>query len=98
MSVVAWCEALNMVPEEWRTEFCRFVEDGDASEHFIAFLQQDAACRRACEIVLRADQQMARVISMAIEDAPYEPPDTLLGQPSQLSVQQHEQGMQHGLK
>ncbi len=61
----AWCKAFNLVPEEWRTEFVRFVEEGEANAGFIAFLNADEGCRKACEIVLRADTDMERLIAMA---------------------------------
>ena len=63
----AWCEALKLVPARWRGEFCRFIEEGEAGDEFLAFLEQDAGCRRACEMVLRADDEMARLIRAAAE-------------------------------
>ncbi len=64
---VSWCAAMKLVPEEWRMEFCRFIEDGDASAEFIVFLEQDRQCRRACEMVLRADVEMAQLIGYVVE-------------------------------
>lgn len=60
-----WCESLKLVPAKWRGEFCRFVEEGEASDEFLAFLQQDVDCRRACEIVFRSDEELGRIIKAA---------------------------------
>ena len=60
------CEALRLVPAEWRGEFCKFMEDGEASGPFLAFLEQDEACRRACEMVLRSDRPTARATAAAM--------------------------------
>jgi hypothetical protein len=68
MSPVAWCAAMKLVPEEWRTEFCRFIEEGEASDGFILFLEQDEGCRKACEIVLRADREMTRIVALAVDE------------------------------
>lgn len=52
----AYCEALRLVPVEWRGEFTRFLEEGEAGPAFLAFLEESEDCRRACEMVLRADE------------------------------------------
>jgi hypothetical protein len=59
----SWQEALKLVPPCWRIEFARFLEEGEASDKFLAFLGQDADCRQACELVLRADEQMRLLVS-----------------------------------
>jgi hypothetical protein len=64
--VASWCAAMKLVPEPWRMDFCRFIEEGEASDEFIAFLEQDQQCRNACEMVLRADQEMVQVIADAV--------------------------------
>jgi hypothetical protein len=61
------CEALRAVPAQWRADFCRFVEGDEVSDGFLAFLEQDEACRRACEAVLRSDQETARLLAAAAE-------------------------------
>ena len=43
-------EALtNRVPPEWRSEFKRFVQSGDASKEFFDFLDSDPTCQQAVE-------------------------------------------------
>ena len=59
----SWCAALKLVPARWRADFTQFIEDGEASEGFLDFLAQDADCRQACEMVLRADQDMAWLLA-----------------------------------
>jgi hypothetical protein len=65
--VDSMCEALKLVPAQWRAEFVRFIEEGECSQGFRRFLEQNADCRRACELVLRADHVTARLIKEAIE-------------------------------
>jgi hypothetical protein len=67
ISPVSWCKALKLVAEEWRTEFCRFIEQGEASAEFMFFLEHDEKCRQACERILRADRGMAQAIAIAVE-------------------------------
>ena len=64
------CEVLKLVPAHWRGDFCQFVEEGEASKDFMEFLEQDSDCRRACEMVLRADRLTARLIAAAAKLAP----------------------------
>lgn len=59
------CEALKYVPVEWRADFVRFTEDGEASDQFLAFLEQSADVRRACELVLDADRKTTRLFQRA---------------------------------
>jgi hypothetical protein len=58
-----WHQALKLVPARWRIDFVRFLEEGEANDDFLAFLVEDANCRQACELVLRADQEMAIIIA-----------------------------------
>jgi hypothetical protein len=58
-----WCEALELVPMQWQADFIRFIEDGEASGEFFAFLESDAECRRACEMAFRADHAILRLIN-----------------------------------
>lgn len=59
------CEALKYVPVQWRADFVRFTEDGEASDQFLAFLEQSADVRRACEMVLDADFKTTRLLQRA---------------------------------
>jgi hypothetical protein len=65
-----FCEALKLVPRQWRGEFTRFVDEGEASAEFLAYLDQDGDCRQACEMVFRADNFTAEVLAAA--DSPAE--------------------------
>ena len=42
-------EWLDLVHPEWRLEFETFVETGEASEEFLAYLDRDPACQKAVE-------------------------------------------------
>lgn len=42
-------ELVNLVQAEWREEFRRFIETGDASESFLAFLDTDVQCQKLIE-------------------------------------------------
>jgi hypothetical protein len=61
------CEALKLVPAQWRADFVKFVEDGEGSDKFLAFLEENADCRRACEQVLRADRAVLPILDLAME-------------------------------
>ena len=65
----AWCAAMKVVPSRWRVEFCRFMERGEASEEFLAFLEQDVRCQEACELILRSDQAFSRALAPDLEEA-----------------------------
>lgn len=62
-----WCDALRLVPARWRAAFCQFIDEGEASEDFLAYLAADENCRQACEIVLRADKEMTAVFAAIAE-------------------------------
>ena len=64
----SWCEVMKLVPACWRADFCRFIEEGEASDRFLAFLEEDERCRRACEMVLRADEAMVRLLAEAVPE------------------------------
>lgn len=53
--LVAWREALNRIPSKWIAEFTSLVEDGQASDEFLAFFEANVDCQRAFEQVLRSD-------------------------------------------
>lgn len=56
-----YCEALKLVPREWRGEFTRFVDEGEASAEFLAYLDTSDDCQQAIETVLRADADTAAI-------------------------------------
>ena len=58
-----WCEAFKLVPRHLRMEFMRFIEEGEASEDFLSLLGSSPEYRQACELVFRADTDMAAVIA-----------------------------------
>jgi len=64
-----WREALAAVPPRWHAEFGRFVREGEAGPGFLAFLEADEACRRACETLLRRDA-LGRLLESAKGDNP----------------------------
>ena len=61
----AWFDAMLMVPPEWRAEFCRFAETGEASEEFLAFAGGNDQCRQALEKSLRGDTAIAAFVKIA---------------------------------
>ena len=48
-------EALKKIPQEWHAEFITFIDTGEASKEFLAYLENSKECSDACEMVLRAD-------------------------------------------
>ncbi len=50
-------ECLALVDKKWAKEFVSFVESGDASDEFFAFLDSNADCQRAVDMVLRNESQ-----------------------------------------
>jgi hypothetical protein len=42
-------ELLHLVDSRWHGDFVRFIETGDASEEFLAFMDRDPDCQRAVE-------------------------------------------------
>jgi hypothetical protein len=61
----AWFDAMLQVPPEWRAEFCRFAETGEASEQFLAFVTDNDQCRQALEKALRGDTSIAAFVKIA---------------------------------
>lgn len=57
-------EILGLVEPEWQAEFLRFTQTGEAEEEFMAYLERDAGCQKACETVVIAQmvamQEFAR--------------------------------------
>jgi hypothetical protein len=70
------CEALQFVPVRWLADFVQFVEEGEASDEFLAFLECNAECVRACEIVLRADNPISWVLEVCAEPSEQKEADT----------------------
>jgi hypothetical protein len=67
-----WCEITDivqqtdpLVDDRWRKEFWDFVQTGDATPEFLAYLQSSADAQKACEIVLRSDHEFAGLIKLA---------------------------------
>jgi hypothetical protein len=61
-------EAMKTVSAKWWAEFQRFVQCGEASEEFLAFLEQSEECRAACDAILEADDGMSAIIELAQEE------------------------------
>jgi hypothetical protein len=62
---LVWYNALLMVPAQWRRDFCRFAENGEASAQFLEFFALDPRCREAFEMVLRGDRATAGFVKAA---------------------------------
>jgi hypothetical protein len=62
-----WFEAMLMVAPEWRAEFCRFAETGEASDEFLAFAAGNDRCRQALEQMLRGDAAIAAFVKIACD-------------------------------
>ena len=61
----AWFDAMMMVSPEWRAEFCRFAETGEASDEFLAFAAGNDQCRQALEKARRGDTSIAAFVKIA---------------------------------
>ncbi|HEX6159340.1 MAG TPA: hypothetical protein VF111_04185 [Thermoanaerobaculia bacterium] len=48
-------DALNLLPEEWRGEFARFMKTGNASQAFLEYLDNDPQGQEAVETALQAE-------------------------------------------
>jgi hypothetical protein len=61
--ISSWCETLRLVPVQWRADFVRFIEEGEASQEFITFLEDNTDCRSACEQAFRADCTILQLLN-----------------------------------
>lgn len=64
---------LNAVPAKWRPEFRLFVQYGEASDAFFAFLERNTEVLAACEEILNADEGMRLIVRSAIEEVVSQP-------------------------
>ena len=64
--------ALALIDSKWARDFVSFVETGEASDEFIAFLDTSKDCQRAVDMVLEQESgKIARVARLLREPAPY---------------------------
>ena len=56
-------DALALVDGKWAKDFVSFVEKGEASDEFIAFLDTSKECQRAVDMVL--EQELGKVARVA---------------------------------
>ena len=64
-------DALALVDPKWARDFVSFVETGEASDEFIAFLDTNKECQRAVDMVLEQESgKVARVAQLLREPAP----------------------------
>jgi hypothetical protein len=64
-------DALALVDPKWARDFVSFVETGEASDEFIAFLDTSKECQRAVDMVLEQESgKVARVAQLLREPAP----------------------------
>jgi hypothetical protein len=63
--------ALTLVDQRWAKDFESFVETGDASDEFFAFLDSDENCQKAVDQVLkRKSQGLERVSELLRSEEP----------------------------
>ena len=63
-------DALALVDPKWARDFVSFVETGEASDEFIAFLDTSKECQRAVDMVLEQESgKVARVAQLLREPA-----------------------------
>jgi len=63
-------DALALVDAKWARDFVSFVETGEASDEFIAFLDTSKECQRAVDMVLEQESgKVARVAQLLREPA-----------------------------
>jgi hypothetical protein len=61
-------DALALVDSKWAKDFVSFVETGEASDEFIAFLDTSKECQRAVDMVLEQESgKVARVAQLLRE-------------------------------
>ena len=64
-------DALALVDSKWARDFVSFVETGEASDEFIAFLDTSTDCQRAVDMVLEQESgKVARVAQLLREPMP----------------------------
>ena len=64
-------DALALVDPKWARDFVSFVETGEASDEFIAFLDTSKECQRAVDMVLEQESgKVARVAQLLREPSP----------------------------
>ena len=67
-------EADHVVPpvdERWAGEFAKFIETGDASDEFFAYLDENEACQKAVDLALKKKSQgLDRVAQLLNAEAP----------------------------
>lgn len=55
-------EALKLISPEWRGDFVTFIETGEGSPEFLAYLNQSPAAQQACDLVLRGDRLLSEAL------------------------------------
>ena len=67
-------EADHVVPkidERWAGEFAKFIETGDASDEFFAYLDENEACQKAVDLALKKKSQgLDRVARLLVAESP----------------------------
>jgi len=62
-------EALRLVEGRWRETFLRFTETGEAPPEFLAYLDGDANCQKAVDMVLAAQEAALHRLGRALAAA-----------------------------
>jgi uncharacterized protein YdbL (DUF1318 family) len=66
-----WSQVWALVSAEWHDEFRHFVDTGQASNEFLAYLDEDADCQAAVDLVIDAQaeafQKLAEVLRAPVE-------------------------------
>lgn len=67
-------EADHVVPtidERWAGEFAKFIDTGDASDEFFAYLDHNEACQKAVDLALKKKSQgLDRVARLLVAESP----------------------------
>ncbi len=60
-------EGDHRLDERWAEEFARFIETGDASDEFFAYLDENTACQQAVDLALKKKSEGLDRVSRLLE-------------------------------
>jgi len=60
---------LEQIDKKWQKEFCRFIESGDASEGFLAYLDADENAQQAVEAAFNEQSQAFLEVARLVPDS-----------------------------
>jgi hypothetical protein len=70
-------QILNLISPEWREEFLRFIESGEADQRFLDYIDSDEKCQEAVDLAVSAQAESFEGLAAALQAEPeleYEEP------------------------